>query len=215
MRSSAAWRTCQSRSSRARSRAAATRTSGSAVERSEGEHRPPADRRLVVGAGEDGGEPAVVADRAERGGARLADQRLAPGRDRGSSISAPRTASPTTSRSPHDHAATSTTVGSSSARRGSSSTSAWRAASSAARRRTPASGSQGGARSSSPSARRGGRGRRVPRPDRRVACGEPRRAVATSPECPATATAPPAAHRLSRSSRGDDDGHAERRRSWR
>ena len=58
------------------------------------------------------------------------------------SIRRPRTASLTTSRSPHDHAAISTTVTSTSARRGSSSTSECDAASSAARRRTLAVGSR-------------------------------------------------------------------------
>ena len=78
-RSSAAWRTCQSRSSRARRRAASTSLGagmGGVEERRQGEHGPTADRRSVRGRREDRVEAAVVADRTEGGDARLAHERI-------------------------------------------------------------------------------------------------------------------------------------------
>jgi len=73
-RSSALWRTCQSRSS------VAVREGGvhlGTVERCEREHGSTADRGLVGATLQDGGQTSPVADGAKRGDGGLADQCLA------------------------------------------------------------------------------------------------------------------------------------------
>ena len=72
-RSSAAWRTCQSRSSSAAASAASTSGPSNGRER---QHGSAADGRLVGAPGEDRRQPAFVADRAERRDRGLADQRI-------------------------------------------------------------------------------------------------------------------------------------------
>ena len=184
-------------------------------ERGQRQHGTPADRRLVGRRGEDGVEPAVVADGPERGHRGLAHERLAPGagaagetdeHGRGSS-------SATTSCSPHAQAATSTTDGSSSASAAVRSTSGWRAAISAARRRTPASGSASAAVSvASSSAPEALQGAERGRPHAGIVVGEPadgrrrRRRCARRRRRPAGRSLPEQVGQ-----RRDDPGQGERR----
>ena len=177
--SSAAWRTCQSRSVAAAAIAAATssaRGCSGVEERRQGEHGAPPDRRLVAGGGEDRREPVVVADRAERGDGGLAHQCVAaPAASATSASSTPRRR-PRAPRSPHAHAATSTTVG----RRREQSAAGPRAGTSGgrhrtARRRTTRSASANARPASRSSAPSRVRARRAPSPARR---GRRRRAPA-------------------------------------
>ena len=72
MRSSAAWRICQSGSVRAAASAASTSGPSNGGQR---EHGPAPDRGPVGAGGEDRRQPARVAERAQRGDGRLADER--------------------------------------------------------------------------------------------------------------------------------------------
>ena len=184
-RSSATWRTCQSRSSRHRRRAASTR----ALERGQGHRCPSAHGRLVV-RGRRGRRGARPGRRWPRGRPRRPPGRAGRAWPEPGEASADRAGTDERSaRSPNDHAVISTTEGSASSRPSAMATPGRVAASSLARRRTVGPGRPGRPRnrrrSRVPSRSRAPEGSG---PHRRRVVGEARAGRGLVPRWPARAT---------------------------